>query len=152
MAIQFSATEHFPLPKEKVFEGLTNLDEAKNWMRGFIRIEKLKGDKVEPGAVWRETRKMFGKEATEEFEVTTVIPGREINLRIDGTKGTMKKGEFLFQYLLTENNGGTNVTLNGQVLGLKGISAFFFKLFAGSFKKACVKDMVALRNYLAGKN
>lgn len=148
MPTQFSATEYFNLPAEKVFAGLTDLDAAQHWMKGFMGIEKIKGTKVEPGAVWRESRKMFGRKATEEFEVVSVIPDKEIRLRIDGSKGSSGKGEFLFHYILNSKDAGTNVTLNGEVKGLKGISAFFFKLFAGSFKKACVKDLQSLHHYL----
>ena len=148
MPISFSTTEHFPLSREQVFEGLTNLNNAHKWMNGFIRIEPIKGTRIEPGAVWRETRKLYGREATEEFEVTAIIPNREINLRVDGSKGTSKKGIFIFQYILNDNNNGTDVTLNGEVQGLKGITALVFKLFSGSFKKACVKDLVNLRTYL----
>ncbi|MBL7741424.1 MAG: SRPBCC family protein [Chitinophagaceae bacterium] len=148
MPIQFTVTEQFSVVKEKVFDGLTDLDGARDWMKGLVRIEKIKGEKVETGAVWRETRKMFGKEATEEFEVTSVIQNKEIRLRVDGTKGSSKKGEYLFQYLLTEKNGGTAVTLNGEIAGLKGFSALFGKLFAGMFKKACRKDLRTLKQYL----
>jgi carbon monoxide dehydrogenase subunit G len=148
MPIQFSDTTHFDLPKEKVFDGLTDLDAAKYWMKGFVGIEMIKGTKIEPGAVVRETRKMYGKKATEEFEVVSVVPFNDIKLRVDGTKGTMGKGEFLFHYQLEEKDRGTDVTFNGEINGLKGFAAFFGKLFAGSFKKACVKDMQSLKNYL----
>ena len=110
MSIQFSDLIHFNLPKEKVFNGLTDLDAAKHWMKGFLGIEMIKGTKIEPGAVFRETRKMYGRKATEEFEVVSVVPHNEIKLRVDGTKGTSGKGEFLFHYKLEDNNGGTNVT------------------------------------------
>ncbi len=148
MQIQFSVREHFSLPVTKVFEGLTDLDACQHWMKGFVAIEKVKGTKVEPGAVWRESRKMFGKTATEEFEVLSVVPNKEIQLRVDGTKGTMKKGEFIFHYLLEEKNGSTEVTMNGKVNGLNGMSSFFFKLFAGSFKKSCAGDLQSLNAYL----
>lgn len=148
MPVQFTATEFFAVPNEKVFDGLTDLDAARTWMKGFIGIEKIKGNRVEPGAVWRESRKMFGKAATEEFEVMSVIPNREINLRVDGTKGSSKKGEYLFQYLLEEKDGGTLVTLHGEIKGLKGFSALMGKLFKGMFKKACLKDMQALKVHL----
>ncbi len=79
-------------------------------------------------------------------------PYNEIKLRVDGTKGTMGKGEFLFHYKLEEKNGGTDVTFNGEIKGLKGFAGFFAKLFAGSFKKACTKDLKALKNYLEAQN
>jgi carbon monoxide dehydrogenase subunit G len=152
MPLQFSVTEQFNMPVEKVFNGLTDLDAAQHWMKGFDAIEKIKGTRVETGAVWRETRKMYGKKATEEFEVLSVIPNKEIQLRVDGTKGTTGKGEFLFQYNLEEKNNGTQVTLNGEIKGLKGIAAFFGKLFIGGFKKACVKDLQALNTYLSTRS
>jgi hypothetical protein len=48
MSIQFSDTIHFNLPKEKVFEGLTDLNAAKNWMKGFVDIERM-------GCIFRKT-------------------------------------------------------------------------------------------------
>ena len=148
MAIQFNFEEHFNVPREKVYEALTDLDGAKNWMQGFIGIEKIKGTRIENGAVWRESRKMFGKTATEEFEVISVIPNREIKLRVDGTKGSSKKGEYLFHYILDSEGNGTNVKINGEIAGLKGMAAFFGKMIVGFFKKAHVKEMRALKTYL----
>jgi hypothetical protein len=148
MAIKFTVNEYFNVQKQKVYDGLTDLDGARQWMQGFIGIEKIKGDRIENGAVWREKRKMFGKEAVEEFEVVAAKPTDEIRLRVDGTKGTSKSGEYRFQYLLTEQNGGTNVTLNGEITGLKGVAAFLGKMFAGFFKKACLKDLRALKAHL----
>jgi hypothetical protein len=121
-------------------------------MKGFVGIEMIKGTKIETGAIFRETRKMFGKKATEEFEVVSVVPNSEINLRVDGTKGTSGKGEYVFQYRLDENGGGTDVTMRGEINGLKGFAAFMGKLFAGHFKKACVKDLQSLKNYLESQN
>ena len=152
MAIKFTLNEHFNVPKKRVFDALTDLDGAQQWMQGFVGIEKIKGNRIENGAVWREKRKMFGKEAVEEFEVIDVKPNDEIRLRVDGTKGTSKRGEYLFQYFLTEQNAGTNVTLNGEIGELKGIAAFFGKLFAGMFRKACLKDLRALKAYLERSN
>ena len=148
MPLQFTVTEYFDLPKEKVFEGLTDLDAAKHWMSGYMTIEKLKGNRIEPGAEWRETRKMFGRPASEVFEVVSVIPGHEIKLRVDGTKGSSRRGEYLFRYLLEEKNKGTDVTLNGEIRGIKGFAAFMGKLFVSGFKKACLKDLRCLKAYL----
>jgi uncharacterized protein YndB with AHSA1/START domain len=152
MAISFTLTEHINAPKEKVFDTLTDLDGARQWMKGFVRIEKLKGNRIEPGAVWRETRKMFGKEATEEFEVVSVIPNKEIRLRVDGTKGASKKGEYLFHFLLNEEAGGTRVVVNGEIAGLKGFSAFLGKLFVGMFRKAHVREMRAMKKHIEETN
>ncbi len=70
-------------------------------------------------------------------------------LRVDGSKGTSKRGEYLFEYRLAPENGGTEVTLHGAIRGLGGLAALISKLFVGSFKKACVKDLQALAAHLA---
>jgi hypothetical protein len=38
---------------------------------------------------------MYGKQAPEQFEVTRVVAPRALGLRVDGTKGTSGKGEYL---------------------------------------------------------
>ncbi len=151
MPVQFTITVPFNVTPEKVYDGLTNLGEAHHWMKGYISIEMIKGNKIETGAVFRETRKFFGKPATEEFEVVSAIPNKEIKFRIDGTKGSSKKGEYLFHYALQPNNGGTDLTVDGQIRGLKGFSALMAKLFAGMFKKSHIKELNALRAFLESK-
>jgi carbon monoxide dehydrogenase subunit G len=148
MAATFSCTQHIAAPKQKVFDTLTNFEGTRNWMKGFVRVEMIKGDKVEAGAIWRATRKMFGKDSTEEFEATLVSPPNEIRMQIDGSKGTSGKGMYYFRYLLEEKNGETDVTMSGEIAGLKGIMAFFLKLFMPFFKKALTKDLKTLKEYL----
>jgi carbon monoxide dehydrogenase subunit G len=148
MVITFSGTQHIAAPKEKVFDTLTDLEGTKNWMKGFVRAELIKGNKVETGAVWRATRKMFGKDSTEEFEATLVAPPNEVRMQIDGSKGTSGKGMYYFQYLLADKNGGTDITMNGEIVGIRGVMAFIMKLFMGFFKKALMKDLKTLKEYL----
>lgn len=149
MPVKFSGTQHIAAPREKVFTTLTNLDSPRQWMKGFVKVEILKGhNQVETGSVWRATRKMFGKDSTEEFEATLVKPSSEIRMQIDGTKGTSGKGMYYFQYILEDKNGGTDVTMQGEIAGLKGFAAFMLKLFMSFFKKALMKDLKTLKAYL----
>jgi uncharacterized protein YndB with AHSA1/START domain len=148
MPITFSVTEHFNAPNDKIFDALTDYDGTRHWMKGFVRIEKVKNDKVETGSVWRATRKLFGREATEEFEALKVIPGKELIMRIDGTKGSSGKGEYIFQYLFEPKNSGTDVTMTGEIKGLKGFQYFIANVFKGMMKKSCAKDLHDLRAYL----
>lgn len=60
-------------PVDVVWGIITDLDGAPEVMSGILAIERLGGpDGYAVGTRWRETRKMFGKEATEEMEVATV--------------------------------------------------------------------------------
>jgi len=148
MSITFEVARHLPANPERVFEALTDLGGASAWMPGLVKIEAADAAPVRVGSRWRETRRMFGHEATEEFEVTKVEAGRRLGLRVDGTKGSSKRGEYLFDYSLSPAAGGTDVVLNAQIRGLSGISAFVGPLFIAPYRNACARDLDALSQYL----
>jgi carbon monoxide dehydrogenase subunit G len=149
MSIHFEITRSFHVSQEKAFKGLLDLDSANQWMKGLVRIERMDEGPLQVGSEWKETRKMFGKEASEHFEVAELNDPEKIVLRCDGTKGTTGKGEFVFTYKLTPTDDDqTEVTMDGEIRGLTGFSKFFGKMMAGTFKKACAKDMDSLKTYL----
>lgn len=150
MATRFSVTEQFSLPREEVYRALTDLEGAESWMPNLLGIERLDDGELRVGSEWRETRKMFGKEATEHFEVTGLEAPRSIDLRVDGSKGTSRKGEYRFHYELEPGEAGTRVRLEGEIRGLSGVAALLSRLMAGSFRKACAADLTALKEHLEG--
>lgn len=148
MSIRFEVKRTIGVSKEKAYTGLLDLDSAKNWMQGLVRIERLEEGPLQVGSQWKETRKIFGKEASEHFEVVELNEPDKIVLRCDGTKGTTGKGEFLFTFIIDSSGGHSEVTLDGEIRGLTGLSKLFGKMMAGTFKKACAKDLDALKSYL----
>ncbi|WP_338452870.1 SRPBCC family protein [Niallia oryzisoli] len=148
MSIRFEIKRTIHVSKHKAYKGLLDLDSAEHWMQGLVGIERLSEGPIREGSEWKETRKMFGKEASEHFEVVELNEPNKIVLRCDGTKGTTGKGEFVFTYILTSSGDHTDVTLNGEINELTGLSKLFGKLMAGTFKKACEKDLHALKIYL----
>jgi Polyketide cyclase / dehydrase and lipid transport len=148
LSIPFEVKRNFQVSKEEAYRSLLDLDSAEHWMQGLVEIERMDEGSLREGSQWRETRKMFGKEATEYFEVVELKETDKIVLRCDGTKGTTGKGEFVFTYLLTSSGDQTEVTLLGEIRGLNGLSKWFGKLMVGAFKKACAKDLDSLRDYL----
>ena len=100
------------------------------------------------GTEWKETRKMFGKAASEVFEVTAYDPPARLSLRVDGAKGSTGKGEFLFDYELHSDQGGTLMQMTGEI-NIPGFMAKVMgKLFFGFMKKAIDKDHEALKDYV----
>lgn len=148
MSIRFEVKRTIGVSKEKAYTGLLDLDSAKNWMQGLVRIERLEEGPLQVGSQWKETRKIFGKEASEHFEVVELNEPDKIVLRCDGTKGTTGKGEFLFTFIIDSSGDHSEVTLDGEIRGLTGLSKLFGKMMAGTFKKACAKDLDALKSYL----
>lgn len=148
LSINFEVKRTTHVTKQKVFDGLLDLEAANHWMQGLVGIERLDDGPMQVGSQWKESRKMFGHVATEHFEVIELYEPDKIVLRVDGTKGTTGKGEYIFTYLVTSTNKLTEITLNGEIKGLTGITKLFGKLMAGTFKKASAKDLDALIAFL----
>ena len=68
-------------PVEEVFALFTDLEQLPGRVQAIIRIEKLTPGPVGVGTRFRETRVMFGKEATEEMEFVAFEPNRSYTLR-----------------------------------------------------------------------
>jgi uncharacterized protein YndB with AHSA1/START domain len=150
VAIRFELTETIAAPPERVFAIMTDIPAAAHWMPGFVRIERLTGGEFGPGTRFRETRKMYGHEATEEFEVVAMEPPRALELHVDGTKGSSKRGLYRFRYRLEPDaaGAGTRVVLAGELTGLNRLMELLGRLMAGTFKKACAKDLAAMKAYI----
>ena len=144
MAIRLDLQQFIAASPEHVFHVLTDLDAAGEWMPGFVRAERV-GDARGVGERWRETRRLMGKEATQEFVVTEVDPPRTFGLRMDS--GGAAGGEYHFRYRLTPQDGGTMVDLHGEVRGLGRVASFFGRLMVAMSRGAIVKDLQAMREH-----
>ena len=64
---------------------ITDLDRSAEVIGGIIKIERLDdGSGFEVGTAWNETRKMFGREATERLEVAHLEPGHSYTVEASG--------------------------------------------------------------------
>jgi hypothetical protein len=70
-----------------------------------------------------------------------------MDLLIDGSKGTSRRGEYAFVLELVPERTGTNLELTGEVR-MPGIWGLFSRFMVGSFKKACHQDLEALKAHL----
>lgn len=61
-------------PADRVFEAVSDMPNAADRVSGITRIEMLSDGPVGAGTRWRETRTMFGREATEEMWITEFDP------------------------------------------------------------------------------
>ena len=131
-------------PPERVWAGLIDIDRMGEWMKGLVRIERLTEGPFGKGTQFRQTRKMYGREASEVFEVYEFDPPRVLGLYIDGKKGSSGCGEYRFLHTLTPTAAGTRLVLSGEFGGQKGCMAFLSKLMIGMMKKAFRKELLAL--------
>jgi uncharacterized protein YndB with AHSA1/START domain len=147
MPATFATSVYVEAPPPVVFSAMTQVERWKDWMPGLVRVEKLTQGPIGPGAEWRETRKMYGKEATEHFRVTRLEPNSRLDIVVDGAKGTTGRGEYFFTYELVPERSGTNVELTGDIR-MPGLWRLFGTFMVGTFKKACHKDLEALKAHL----
>lgn len=148
MAIQFQITRTLPARPERAFQGLTDLEKADAWIPDLIRIERLDGAAAGVGSRWRETRKLYGKESTEELEVTAFEPPSRFGLRIDGSRGSSGSGIYTFDYSLSPDGGGTRVVLDASISGVSRVRGWLVRLFSGMYRKMMAKDLEALAEHL----
>lgn len=73
---QVEITRRVEAPAERVWDLATDLERAPTTLSGVTRVEVLTGGPFAVGTRWRETRTMFGREASEVLEVTAVEPHR----------------------------------------------------------------------------
>ena len=147
MSATFATSVYVEAPPPVVFAALSDIDHWKDWMPDFVGVEKLTPGPLAPGTEFRETRKMFGRQATEHFRVTRVEAPSRVDLVVDGSKGSSKRGEYVFTYELVPDRSGTNVEMTGDIR-MPGIWGFFSRRLVGTFKKLCHKDLEALKHHL----
>lgn len=148
MALEMKCETRIAAPAERVLAAMLDVDSYQHWMPNFVAAERLDEGEMGVGSRWRETRKMFGREATEVFQVKALEPPRRVSLFCDGRDGTSKKGEYHFDYELRPDGEHTVLTMDGRIVIPGWVAGVMGRLFGRSFKKALVKDMEALRKHI----
>lgn len=148
MAVKLELREEIRAPVARVYQAITDLEAAREWMPNLVRIEKLTEGPFGAGTRWREVRTMFGREARELFEVVCVEPDRLVELYVDGTKGSSKRGWYRFRWELAPRGEGTELTLRGEIGGLPRIVEWLARLLMAPFQKALRNDVLALKRHV----
>lgn len=97
---------HVSAPVERVWALATDLEGAPRVVRGIEAVEVLTPGPFGVGTRWRETRRVFGRSATEEMTVTAVEPHRSYAVEASGP-GVRYVSGFAFA---ASAGGGTDVT------------------------------------------
>ncbi|MGI9557169.1 MAG: SRPBCC family protein [Solirubrobacterales bacterium] len=128
-------------PAERVWGAITDLDGATERLSGVDAIERLGGPEFGVGTRWRETRTMFGKQATEDMEIATVDDGRAYTVIAD-SHSTHYHSE-----MRVESAGDAASVLSMRMSGepqtfwAKLAGATIGRLFVGATRKALQKDL-----------
>lgn len=152
MAITLQCTVAVAAPPQVVYDALTDFTAFAEWMPNFVRAEVEGPRPTQAGTLIRQTRKMFGRESTELFEVIAAEAPHRLHLRVDGSKGTTGKGQFDFEYAIEADGAGSRLTMTGRIDMPGLVAKLLGSLFAGMFRKALLKDLGRFSEYAARRS
>ncbi len=132
--VEFTIERHIDAPVEKVFDLAADFPNAADRIEAIKRIEMLTDGPVGVGTRFRETRRMFKRDATEEMEVTAFDPPKAYSLGCESC-GARYHTEFRF----TPKGRGTEVRMTFQVHPLTFL-AKAMSLVTRPMMKMCMKE------------
>lgn len=127
----------------EVFAAATDFAHAPERISGILRVEMLTDGPVGVGTRFKETRKLFGKEATEEMTVVEFEPGRRYVL------SAMSCGcRYRTEIRVEPTAGGSRIAMDfaGEPLTLVAkVMSFLMRPLFKSAAKLCAKDLADLK-------
>ena len=145
--MKITISEVISAPIARVFDVMSDISKAEERIPGIEKIDILSDIKSGEGLHWRETRVMFGKEATEEMAIVKYDP--PTYYCVDAASHGM---EYRSEYTFSEVNGATNLEMIfmgiPKSLGAKIFAPIMAIFFKGATKKALEKDILELKALL----
>ena len=146
MKTLISISRTIDAPSSTVFRHATNVETWAEVVPAIERIEMLTPGPVEVGTRFRETRKMMGREASEEMEFLVLDEPHRYVLGAE-SHGCRYRTEFV----LTPDGDGTKLTMNFGAEPLTffaKIMSFLMKPFTKKMAEMCGKDLDAIAAHI----
>lgn len=143
--MQIEVTRHVAAPAEKVWAVIADVEHSAQVVSAIESIEMLVGPSpVGVGTTWRETRTMFGRQATQDLTVSAVAEGRSYTVRAHsgGTEyeSTVRVApDGASDSTLTISLAARSTSSASRLLG-----ATLGRAFAGAARKALEQDLADL--------
>lgn len=135
---QVTVERRIAAPPARVWEALTDIEGAPRVISGIERVELLGEGPFGVGTRWLETRRVFGKEATEEMQVTACEPVKRYVVESD-SRGVHYTSEFTLE---PEEDEATTVHLSFKSeTDKKSLSGPMGKFLGGLGSKAVAKSL-----------
>lgn len=134
---------HIDAPPERVFAVASDFAGAARIIEGIERVEMLTEGPVGVGTRFRETRVMFGREATEEMEVVAFDPPRGYVLGCEN-HGCRYRSEIRVE----PSGDGTDVEMSFEAVPLTAVAKLMSVVMGPMMKKMeaiCAKDLADLK-------
>lgn len=142
---QLTLSETFRCPPERAFAAITDFAHAADFITGVLKMEILTDGGIGLGTRLRETRKMYGREATEEMEITGWDPPRSVTI-----EARSHGAHYLTTYTVTPTAEGAEVRLDFEArpltLGAKILSVVFRRAIL-SVRNMLASDLAEVRSH-----
>ncbi|MGW1322316.1 SRPBCC family protein [Streptomyces antibioticus] len=134
-----------------VWEALTDLRGMERVLSGVTKVEVLTDGAFGVGTRWRETRRMFGKDATEEMWVTVSVPPERYVVEAES-----HGSRYVSAWDLTPAGpSATTVRMTFSATPTGGLSGLLAKLMGGlgerAVRKAIAKDLADVAAAVEGR-
>lgn len=129
-----SSSVQMNAPTGRVFEVMTDLAGAAERISGIKSLEVLTDGPFGVGTRFRETRVMFGKEATEVMEVTAVTPGEGYVVEAESCGS-----HYTSTIRVTAEGGGTRLSMEFHARPLSFVAKVMGAVMGPLMKRVCVK-------------
>ncbi|KXP04776.1 SRPBCC family protein [Tsukamurella tyrosinosolvens] len=144
--MRITSTVTVAAPRTAVFAAFADIENAPARMSGIESVDFVSDVRTGLGTRWRETRRMYGRAATEEMEITAFDAPSGYTVEADGP-GVRYRTEFRFE----DDGAGTRVTMTfgGEpTTTVSRILAVLTKPLTGSVRKAVEADLADMKRYL----
>lgn len=146
--MQCSSSIDISRPKEDVWKVITDIPNSAGMISGILSVDVLeKPDTGFVGFKWKETRKMFGKKATEIMWITDAVENEYYCTRAE-SHGSV----YATRLSLSEKGGNTQLTMSfsgeAQTTGAKILSFCMSGFMKGSMEKEFLKDLTDIKRFV----
>ena len=149
--METSVSREIDASAARVWEVITDLEGSPRVLSGVEKVERIDAARsFGVGTRWRETRTLFGKQATEEMAVTAVDPGRSYTVEAD-SRGA-RYTSILAVEPLDEHRSKLSMSFQGAPTGLVGkvLAATVGRLFQPATRKQLRRDLDDIAAHVEG--
>lgn len=134
----------------RVWEALTDLGGMERMVSGVAKVEVLTEGGFGVGARWRETRRMFGKDATEEMWVTESEPPERYVVEAES-----HGSHYVSEWVLRPDGPATTVRMTFTAVPTGAVAGLLAKVLGGvgarSVSKAVARDLDDVAAWVEGR-
>lgn len=140
----FQITQEIEAPVDRVFQKATAFSEFPNFIDGITKIEWLTEGEIGRGAKFRETRRIFGKEASEVMTITEWEPPALYVTSASGS-GCVYRTEFRF----TASDGRSRIDMTFSATPQNWMAKLLARMMAPMIKQCKAAAEADLRDIKA---